>query len=99
MAKLKTLSSKVKPIDTRRAKHKVIERERGRPAARARERVLKRDRYLCLHCLEAGRVTPAEEVDHITPLHLGGADSDDNKQSLCRSCHAAKTAQEARERA
>lgn len=34
----------------------------------------------------------AEEVDHKVALVNGGPDSDDNLQSLCRECHAAKTA-------
>lgn len=53
---------------------------------------------LCIHCQQEGRVTEATELDHIVPLHLGGADDESNFQSLCHDCHAAKTADEARSR-
>src|SRR5690606_27981919 len=42
-------------------------------------------------CEKQGRVTAATELDHITPLHKGGADDTTNAQGLCRECHAAKT--------
>ena len=44
-----------------------------------------------------GRVTPATEVDHVTPKTKDGADSLENTQSICRPCHKAKTAREAAE--
>lgn len=47
---------------------------------------------LCKHCLAAGRVELATEVDHITPLSKGGADTHENKQGLCGPCHKDKTA-------
>ncbi len=43
---------------------------------------------------ERGEIALATEVDHIIPRHLGGDDSFENLQPLCRSCHARKTAQE-----
>ena len=53
---------------------------------------------LCEHCLEAGLTVPVHEVDHIIPfdgpgdaLRLDPA----NLQSLCRPCHAKKTAKQA----
>ena len=50
---------------------------------------------LCVACTAAGRVTAAEEVDHITPVANGGAAWDEaNLQSLCKSCHSAKTMRE-----
>ncbi|MFI1519136.1 HNH endonuclease [Kitasatospora cineracea] len=33
----------------------------------------------------------AVDVDHIKPLALGGEDTDENVQPLCRPCHKAKT--------
>lgn len=48
---------------------------------------------LCVQCARVGRVTAAEEVDHITP-HRGDLTlfwNVDNLQSLCASCHSAKT--------
>lgn len=51
-----------------------------------------RDRYvaahpLCERCLQAGRLTPVEEVHHIKPVSQGGTNDDSNLMSLCRSCH------------
>lgn len=44
----------------------------------------------CEHC-----GAPATQVDHITPVESGGHPFDqDNLQSLCQSCHSAKTAAE-----
>lgn len=76
----------------------VYERKRGRPASGDRERVLKRDGYLCIHCERNGKVVAAEVVDHIIPLHIGGSDADSNKQSLCKQCHDIKSAKEAAHR-
>lgn len=48
---------------------------------------------LCRHCRQRGVTTPAKDVDHIFPINKGGAPlSESNLQSLCRSCHAKKTA-------
>jgi 5-methylcytosine-specific restriction protein A len=59
---------------------------------RVRLQALKRDRYLCLHCLAYGRVNSAVDVDHITALSRGGQHLDlTNLQSLCRLCHRLKT--------
>ncbi|WP_312529475.1 HNH endonuclease [Paracoccus sp. (in: a-proteobacteria)] len=55
---------------------------------------LERDKRLCVQCLLGGRPVPAHSVDHILPKSKGGTDDLDNLQSLCRSCHAAKTARE-----
>lgn len=76
----------------------VVQRDRGRPWMRKRQSVLERDGYLCQVCAKRGLVELAREVDHITPLHRGGTDHPDNLQSLCRDCHAAKSADEDRER-
>ncbi|WP_343073149.1 HNH endonuclease signature motif containing protein [Salicibibacter cibarius] len=52
---------------------------------------------LCVHCEEDGLLTPATEVDHIVP-HKGDKelfwDSENNWQSLCKSCHSIKTNKE-----
>ena len=57
-----------------------------------RRAVLERDGYRCVQCGKAGRL----EVDHIVPLHLGGAPYDmRNLQTLCRTpCHFAKSRRE-----
>ena len=36
----------------------------------------------------------ATEVDHIKPLREGGTNRPDNLQTLCKSCHSKKTANE-----
>ncbi|QTA06787.1 HNH endonuclease [Escherichia albertii] len=59
-----------------------------------RARILKRDNHLCQNCLRNGRVVEARTVDHIIPKAHGGTDADSNLQSLCWSCHKAKTARE-----
>lgn len=62
---------------------------------RERKRKLFKD-PLCAKHLEEGRVVQATVVDHIIP-HRGDMDlfwSRSNWQSLCKSCHDAKTAKE-----
>ena len=59
-----------------------------------RERVLKRDNYLCQECLRHGIVTTAKSVDHIKAKAHGGTDDDINLESLCWPCHRTKTARE-----
>lgn len=51
---------------------------------------------LCRTCKAAGRITEATEVDHITPHRNNAKLFFDrlNLQSLCKSCHSAKTARE-----
>jgi len=63
---------------------------------RKRERILARDGGLCCPCRRIGRVTLGREVDHTVPKARGGTDDDDNLQTICRPCHKAKTAAEAR---
>ena len=63
------------------------------------------------HCAECGRLVDYPngfELDHITPLFMGGEDVDDNCQVLCVDvdivdgrvvkvgCHASKTAEDLR---
>jgi len=61
-----------------------------------REYVIRRDKYLCVDCMKAGRHTPAEEVHHIvelTPENITDASislNADNLVSLCRECHKAR---------
>ena len=58
---------------------------------RIREIVLERW-PLCSCCSDVGRVVPARVVDHITPVRDGGPFWDlSNLQSLCDSCHNAKS--------
>ena len=59
-----------------------------------RKQVLNRDNWLCRECARNGRISAASQVDHIIPLAKGGDNSLGNLQSLCKKCHALKTARE-----
>jgi 5-methylcytosine-specific restriction protein A len=54
----------------------------------------------CIQCFARGRIVPAAHVDHIQPV-TGPADplfwDETNHQSLCASCHSAKTIIETRQ--
>ena len=83
--------------------------ERGTPTERGygpawvklRNRILKRDLYLCQQCNRDGRTTPLGikphdyAVDHIKPKAQGGTDHPSNLQSLCKPCHDTKSLAEA----
>ena len=59
--------------------------------AMVRRAVIERDGYRCRACGKAGRL----EVDHVVPVVQGGPWWDaDGLQTLCRSCHIAKTRDE-----
>lgn len=65
------------------------------PWKRARLRFLA-ENPLCVECQRQGRITPANEVDHIVP-HKGNRElfwNRDNWQGLCSQCHSAKTMRE-----
>lgn len=70
------------------------DRDYGAAWERARKRVMQRDNGLCQPCKRAGLVVGGNEVDHIVPKFEGGTGDDDNLQTICRTCHAAKTAAE-----
>lgn len=73
------------------------ERGYGSAWVKLRATILARDRHLCQPCLAIDRVTPATQVDHITPKANGGTDSTDNLQAICQPCHDAKSRTEAAE--
>jgi 5-methylcytosine-specific restriction protein A len=75
-------------------------RERGYDARWERVRAMHlAAEPLCRMCQQAGRISAAVLVDHITPINDGGARlDDDNLQSLCRRCHDQKTADDVRKR-
>ena len=59
----------------------------------------RRNHPLCEDCLEHGRVVPVYCVDHVKEIKDGGEPlSEDNARSLCRRCHAVKTAAVRRKR-
>lgn len=65
------------------------ERIRGRRAVERNQRYLRQHPW-CKTCHDKR----ATEVDHCVALHLGGLDSEDNLQGLCRECHIEKTSAE-----
>ena len=93
---LSCLKPKVKTIDTRRGSRAAVDRIRGHALNKIRQRILLRDDYTCRVCK---RVSVDLVVDHIVPLHLGGAESDENRQSICFECHKVKSEREEKERA
>lgn len=97
--KLQMLKPRVQTINVAAAAPAESERVRGSRWMGIRQRVLQRDNGLCQHCKADGRVTLADEVDHITPLHAGGHATDErNLVSLCKACHKAKSDREDSER-
>ena len=71
-----------------------------------RKKVFRRDIYTCQHCgqlviLDARKPDGTSdgrrraECDHIIPKAQGGSDLPSNLQTLCGSCHGAKTRREA----
>lgn len=73
------------------------ERGYGHAWRKLRERILKRDQYLCVACKAKGRIAEATDVDHIKAKAHGGTDEPDNLQSLCTPCHREKTANEGKQ--
>ena len=94
--RLQSIERKVTTIETKRGSN-AVERIVGRKLQRIRDRILLRDEYTCQNP-ECGRVTVDLMVDHIVPLHLGGQESDENRQCLCRKCHDVKSEAEGKER-
>lgn len=62
----------------------------SRPAipARIRRAVYERDGHQCVTCRSIERLS----LDHIHPYSLGGSDTIDNLQTMCRSCNSRKGA-------
>lgn len=53
-----------------------------------RRAVYERDGFACLHC----GVSEGLSLDHIHPYSMGGEDTFDNLQTLCRPCNSRKGA-------
>lgn len=62
-----------------------------------KQRVIKRDRGLCMPHLRRGFPVPFAEVDHIRSKKNGGGNELSNLQCICTECHKEKTALERRE--
>lgn len=69
--------------------------ERGYDARWRKVRELKlATNPLCEECERQGYVMPGELIDHIVAKRNGGTDDLSNLQTLCRPCHAKKTAED-----
>lgn len=79
-------TDRAKARQSRRAWHT------GDPRWRALRAEVLHEQPLCVHCERAGRVRLATVVDHADGNAMNNERS--NLQSLCASCHAAKTARE-----
>ena len=65
-------------------------------SAHTKRIVAARAKWTCQNCKTL--LDETYEIDHIIALHKGGADSLDNLQALCSSCHRKKTIREEMER-
>ena len=86
-------------LDCNRAAHSRHDETRGSSTERGYDSVWRAFRNyfllshpLCVACQRSNIVEPASVVDHIKPLHLGGAHCNEaNSQALCKACHDRKT--------
>jgi 5-methylcytosine-specific restriction endonuclease McrA len=100
VGKLQTLRPRIPSLKPRELALQIT----GTPRLRGRAWVDRRARWmqanpLCIDCQAEGRVTAAQELDHVVPLWQGGADDESNYASRCIEHHQAKTAREAQARA
>lgn len=68
-------------------------RIKGHAAVRLRRARLMAE-PLCRICKSNGKVKASTTPDHIKPLALGGADTNDNIRCLCADCHRLVTAEQ-----
>lgn len=102
MGRIPTLKSQLPQLH--KTRHGWADQSRGTAAERGygadwqrlRAETMREQHGLCQPCLRRGRVTPAVAVDHRVPKARGGTDHPTNRQCICRPCHTAKTAAEAR---
>ena len=95
MSRLSKLPQRLKTISTKIGSDIGTKRIRGYTLQQINKRIAERDNWTCQICFT---FTIHGEVDHIVPLHMGGKESDDNREYLCCTCHDVKTAKEEKER-
>ena len=78
-------TTRVKVLDTKAG---ATERIRGRAWMKERHTALVAGLFTCVDC---GRVSASNEVDHHIPLEQGGANEQSNYKVRCIECHRAKT--------
>lgn len=97
---MKTLKPTIKTINTSLVKSGgVTERIRGNSLVAIKRKFERANPRLCATCTRLGLVGFGDELEHITPLWQGGAESDLNREWICKAHHQAKTALEAGQRA
>ena len=63
------------------------------PSTAMRNQVLRDHNHQCAYC-----GSPATQIDHAIPVHLGGITHPDNLQPICDPCHDAKSRREQAQR-
>jgi 5-methylcytosine-specific restriction protein A len=97
---MKTLKPQIKTINTSLVKAGgVTERIRGNSLVAIKRKFEQANPRICATCIRQGLVGYGDELEHITPLWQGGAESDLNREWICTQHHKAKTATEAGQRA
>lgn len=90
--KIKELSCKCpkpKPFEGMQQNYSFYNSKKWRKYAHS----IRAEEPLCIICLQEGRTTPSQMVDHIHPISKGGSKWErSNLQALCHKCHNKKTA-------
>lgn len=92
---VKTLAPRVKTLKPQLQSVSRTKRITGTTLQNIRKKHF-RDNPLCVDCEKQGITRLAVELDHIVELADGGAESEANRQGLCKDCHTAKSAAQAR---
>lgn len=97
---LKTLKPRLAVLNTNRVKvldtkAGATERIRGRAWMQERKTALVAGLFACVDC---GKVSASNEVDHDIPLEQGGKNEQSNYRIRCIECHRLKTDTENRVR-
>lgn len=92
---VKTLAPRVKTLKPQLQSVSRTKRITGTTLQNIRKKYF-RANPLCVECEKQGITRLAVELDHIVELADGGAESESNRQGLCKDCHTAKSAAQAR---
>ena len=96
---MKTLKTTLKALDQSSVKRGLATaRITGNSLYAIMKRFERDNPRLCAECQRQGRVRYGDELEHVVPLWNGGAESDANREWICREDHKIKTAREASER-
>ena len=97
---MKTLKPQIKTLNTSMVKMSAgTERIRGNSLVAIKRKFERANPRLCATCTRLGLVGYGDELEHIVPLWKGGAESDSNREWICKAHHKIKTASEAKLRA